>query len=137
MTELESLHPGTWLARLERLNEAIGDLEATAADTLIRQAYHVGKLTPAPLRDVFQTDLSEERLEDLLEAEAHETLVFQLIKHPLALSLSRDLGSHMFKAVVAIDSEEVCGSGEHHSVAKAAFSAWARCLVKMADESRS
>ena len=132
----EPLHPETWFARLQRLADAIEDLDNAKSENLIRQAYHIVQLTPAPLRHLFRTPLGEDELESLLKCEAYESAIFELLSPPLAIEISRDLHSKKIHAKIAIDDEEVCGSGAHSSAAKAALSAWTKCLVKLSEVAR-
>ena len=129
----EPLHPEAWFSSLRRLADAVDNLDSADSEMLLRQAYHIVRLTPAPLRSFFKTKLSEADLESLLTCKAYESAIFGLLGPPLALDISRDLHSHEVRATVAIDDDEVCGSGAHHSAAKAALSAWAKCVVKLSE----
>ena len=132
----ESLHPETWFARLQRMADAIDDLDNAKSETLIRQAYHIVRLAPGPLRHLFRSELAEEDLEGLLNCGAFESAMFELMSPPLALDISRDLHSDEIHAKIAIDDDEVCGSGAHASAAKAALSAWTHCLMKLSEVAR-
>lgn len=132
----EPLHPETWFDSLHRLADAIEDLDNAESESIIRMAYHLVRLTPAPLRHFFRSNIDEGLLEKMLECNAFESAIFGLLGPPMALVVSRDLHSEKFHAKVAIDDEEVCGSGEHSSVAKAGLSAWTKCLVKLSEVAR-
>ena len=132
----EPLHPETWFSRLHKLAELVEDLDGADCETLIRQAFHIVLLTPAPLRAQFRTDLDDEGLEALLKCKAYEAAVFRLVGPPLALEISRGLRSNEVHANIAIDEDAVCGSGAHVTVTKAVLAAWTKCLVKLSDVAR-
>ena len=133
----EPLHPETWFSRLQKLADLVDDLDNAESEMMIRQAFHIVHLTPAPLRHLFKTDLDDAELEGLLRCEAYESAIFRLLGPPLALEISRGLHSDDVHAKIEIDDGEVCGGGAHPNVTKASIAAWTKCLVKLSDVARS
>lgn len=78
MTDHESLDIMTWLQRLGRLADGIGQ-SGESADRHIRKAYHLHCLAPDPLKRMMPPPIEENRMEAMLECGAYESAVSCLI----------------------------------------------------------
>lgn len=72
------LDPRTWLDRVGRLLDGLGDTEA-APDRHIRKAYHLVQLAPEPMAAGLPDPIDEDRFEALLEEGSYVPAVSALI----------------------------------------------------------
>lgn len=129
---IEPLDPHTWFARLAKLLRDATLTEPGFQDKVIRQAYHLIKLAPGPLRVSLPADFDEQRVESMLECDAFESAVMVLVGLETSFTVQKDAGVNEMSVVVSLEAGSAPGHGRHESGAMAMIQAWARCLANTA-----
>jgi len=128
--DIEPLEPATWfraIARLERWRVRSTEDEL---DRLLRHTFHLIQLAPRPLRSIIRSDLSEARLEMLLECQAQESAAMGLVGQPMRYGLARLTTGH-FEAKVWFRESAEPKKAHSTSLASALLGAWTESIVSL------
>lgn len=136
--EIEPLEPDLWFAALAQLSRRRAAAAGGGVETLLRHAYHLVQLAPAPLRTVVRSDLDEVSFEALLECEAFDSAAMALVGPPAGFTLRCATGSRrrLFHASVQIDGQpKPLAEAPMESLACALLGAWINALLALRQRS--
>jgi hypothetical protein len=125
---IEPLHPEMWFEQIGTLATRISRPEGAAPDAVIRKAFYLVQLAPAPLRDVISCRTEEADFERLLARGDYDAAVAALIAPPVAFEISTDPEQGCVNATVRLPDDAGVGSASDGSMALALLAAWSRCL---------
>lgn len=134
---IEPLDPATWFARVEGLLRTAEQLDGEGHDRVIRIAFHLVTLAPAPLRDLFPREIDEEAFEAMLDCGGYESAVMALVGPEVAFKAERAAHSVTIEVTMALQPHSINGKGRHETCAMAMLKAWARCLVNFGKTARA
>jgi hypothetical protein len=119
---IEPLEPETWLAQLKTLAQRPTDGEAFARS--LRLAFHLARLTPAPLRHVVGCRISEAKFEALLEAGSFAEASLALLGDQMGYTVSRLPGAALATAEVFFPDDAQGCRATGSDAASALLAAW-------------
>jgi hypothetical protein len=131
--EIEPLEPHLWFDEIAALGARIEALGEQVPDAVIRKAFYLAQLAPEPLRPLFGAELREDRLELLLDCEAHEQAALLLISPSGTFSLERAARADHFSAQITLLPDALPGRGVGHTAATALLAAWVACFSSLAE----
>lgn len=136
--EIEPLEPELWFAALAQLSRRLASAAGSGVENLLRHAYHLVQLAPAPLRTVLRCELDEASFEALLESGAVDSAAVALVGPPAGFSLRCTTGSQrrIFQASVNIAGQsKPPADTSSESLACALLGAWVDALLALKQRS--
>ena len=123
---IDPLEPALWLDALRKLCRRVST-DDSGIEELLRHAFHLLQLSPAPLRGVLPHELDEASFEHLLECRAFESAALALMGAYMTLELTRR-PAQAFIAKAWL-SEDACSiSVTSPCAASALLGAWCSAL---------
>lgn len=122
-----ALPTGVWLNELRRLSDSCVEDDGRAEDRAVRRAFHCLKLSPPSIARMWDSDLSESRLEDLLDRHEASQAACEIIGGRAGVKLSPAGDAHRHIAELRFDDEHPVFA-EAATPALAMISAWAQLL---------
>ena len=122
-----SLQTGAWLSGIQELAQTCAAEDGAAEDRAVRRAFHFLKLSPPGIARMWQSGLSEARMENMLERQNARDAACEIIGDHAAISLSVAGGARRHVAELRYDDEGSV-SAEAATPALALIAAWAQML---------
>lgn len=125
---VEPLQPELWFEQIRTIAARLSRLDGEAPDAVIRKAFYLIQLAPAPLRHVIACQTDESVLERMLADGAYDAAVTALVCAPIGFELSREPEEDMVEATVRLPGDAGVGVASDTTIARALLAAWSRCL---------
>lgn len=128
---IEPLELGSWFDALQVLQKRQSHVDGSGQESVLRHAYHLMQLAPAPLVEIIRSDIDEACFEQLLAAGAYDAAAVALVGSPMGFTISRAVADKPASAEVYLSVSVSSGSVEAESMSGALVGAWCQAITSI------
>jgi|GEM_PF-7102430 len=130
---LEPLHPEAWLDACRRFHYSLQHAPAEDQAQNIRRLFHLLRLAPVPLRDLFTPSISEKLFEQIL-AECQLLASISLINPSLSVTLDKNVNEPDVKLSLTYPGSTEIITTEHPHLPVAVMTGISTLALTLANE---